>query len=93
MVGGDNIHPLYGLWNRQLGPPFFHFGGPGSGGGPGSVGVSGSGGGSGQNRKIWKCKNCRENNVFRCTHCFKCGVPQTDHKAKDCPLKNDDLNG
>ena len=52
-----------------------------------------SSGGSGSVRKIYKCKNCRENNTFRCTHCFKCGVPQTDHKAKDCPLKADDLNG
>ena len=59
----------------------------------GGAGSGGNSGGAGSGRKIYKCKNCQENNVFRCTHCFKCGVPQTDHKVKDCPLKAEDLNG
>ena len=33
------------------------------------------------------CDNCKANGTNnRCTHCFRCG--QSDHKACDCPTKN-----
>ncbi len=34
-------------------------------------------------RRIWKCQNCLDNNVWRCTHCWNCGGD--DHKAAACP--------
>ena len=45
----------------------------------------GNGGGGRCPQRFIKCKNCEDNRVWRCTHCWKCGVPATEHRAADCP--------
>ena len=34
-------------------------------------------------RPVYKCKNCQDNNVYRCEHCFKCG--NAGHRVFECP--------
>lgn len=38
-----------------------------------------------------RCKNCVENNVFKCVHCLLCC--QEGHRANECPNKQSDGNG
>ena len=34
--------------------------------------------------KLMRCKECKDKNIYKCTHCFKCG--SESHQAKDCSL-------
>jgi hypothetical protein len=38
--------------------------------------------------RVYKCKKCKEENAFRCQHCFNCGSEQ--HQARNCDQKNEE---
>ena len=43
--------------------------------------------GNNNRRRMFRCTNCVQNKVFRCSHCFKCG--SEEHRIADCKVDSE----